>query len=101
MNILITHMPLKHLRLPKNLGLLSQLQSISMEGNKLSFVRQDIIKGGTDRMMKYLRDRITEEVVCDARLNEDNWPDKYGFFFLIFCIPSLTVYPGSTSKLIF
>ncbi|KOB71856.1 putative mitotic protein phosphatase 1 regulator [Operophtera brumata] len=39
--------------LPKNLGLLTQLQSISMEGNKLPFVRQDIIRGGTDRMMKY------------------------------------------------
>ncbi|CAH2234399.1 jg21203 [Pararge aegeria aegeria] len=63
-------------KLPRNLGLLSQLQSISMEGNKLSFVRQDIIKGGTDRMMKYLRERITEEVVSETRL-ENNWPDKY------------------------
>ncbi|OWR48298.1 leucine-rich repeat-containing protein 40-like [Danaus plexippus] len=64
-------------KLPKNLGLLSQLQSISMEGNKLSFVRQDVIRGGTDRMMKYLRDRMAEEVVGEARLNENNWPDKY------------------------
>ncbi|XP_050673868.1 leucine-rich repeat-containing protein 40-like isoform X2 [Leptidea sinapis] len=63
-------------KLPRNLGLLSQLQSISMEGNKLSFVRQDVIRGGTDRMMKYLRDRMTEEVVCETRYAAD-WPDKY------------------------
>ncbi|XP_050346693.1 leucine-rich repeat-containing protein 40-like [Nymphalis io] len=64
-------------KLPTNLGLLSQLQSISMEGNKLSCMRQDIIKGGTDRMMKYLRDRMTDEVVKETRVNEANWPDKY------------------------
>ncbi|XP_047509093.1 leucine-rich repeat-containing protein 40-like [Pieris napi] len=63
-------------KLPRNLGLLSQLQSISMEGNKLSFVRQDVIRGGTDRMMKYLRDRITEEVVGETRY-ESEWPDKF------------------------
>ncbi|XP_045768574.1 leucine-rich repeat-containing protein 40-like [Maniola jurtina] len=63
-------------KLPRNLGLMSQLQSISMEGNKLSFVRQDILKGGTDRMMRYLRDRITEDVVSETRL-ENNWPDKF------------------------
>ncbi|KAM3964275.1 leucine-rich repeat-containing protein 40 [Aphomia sociella] len=64
-------------KLPKNLGLLSQLQSISMEGNKLSFVRQDVIRGGTDRMMKFLRDRISEELVCETRATENEWPDKY------------------------
>ncbi|CAG4985752.1 unnamed protein product [Colias eurytheme] len=63
-------------QLPRNLGLLSQLQSINMEGNKLSFVRQDVIRGGTDRMMKYLRDRIGEEVVSETRY-EAEWPDKY------------------------
>ncbi|KAJ8721607.1 hypothetical protein PYW07_002382 [Mythimna separata] len=64
-------------QLPRNLGLLSQLQSISMEGNKLSFVRQDVIRGGTERMMKFLRDRIADEVVSEARLTPDEWPDKY------------------------
>ncbi|XP_059046588.1 leucine-rich repeat-containing protein 40-like isoform X1 [Achroia grisella] len=64
-------------KLPKNLGLLSQLQSINMEGNKLSMVRQDVIKGGTDRMMKFLRDRITEELVCDTKVTNNDWPDKY------------------------
>ncbi|XP_072939325.1 leucine-rich repeat-containing protein 40-like isoform X1 [Epargyreus clarus] len=64
-------------KLPRNLGLLSQLQSISMEGNRLSFVRQDIIKGGTDRMMKFLRDRITEEVINETRQTDAGWPDKY------------------------
>ncbi|XP_075974548.1 leucine-rich repeat-containing protein 40-like [Anticarsia gemmatalis] len=64
-------------KLPRNLGLLSQLQSINMEGNKLSFVRQDVIRGGTERMMKFLRDRITEEVVSETRFTPDEWPDKY------------------------
>lgn len=63
-------------RLPRNLGLLSQLQSINMEGNKLSFVRQDVIRGGTERMMKYLRDRITEDIVSETRFTPDEWPDK-------------------------
>ncbi|XP_041988341.1 leucine-rich repeat-containing protein 40-like isoform X2 [Aricia agestis] len=62
-------------KLPKNLGLLSQLQSISMEGNRLSSVRQDVIRGGTDRMMKYLRDRMCEDEE-DTRCKEE-WPDKY------------------------
>ncbi|KPI96791.1 Leucine-rich repeat-containing protein 40 [Papilio xuthus] len=64
-------------KLPRNLGLLSQLQSISMDGNKLSFVRQDIIRGGTDRMMKYLRDRIAEEVDSDSKILHNEWPDKF------------------------
>ncbi|XP_068632359.1 leucine-rich repeat-containing protein 40-like [Battus philenor] len=64
-------------KLPKNLGLLSQLQSINMDGNKLSFVRQDIIRGGTDRMMKYLRDRIAEEVDSDSRVLNNEWPDTF------------------------
>ncbi|KAJ8730898.1 hypothetical protein PYW08_002311 [Mythimna loreyi] len=64
-------------KLPRNLGLLSQLQSINMEGNKLSFVRQDVLRGGTERMMKFLRDRIAEEVVSETRVTADNWPDKY------------------------
>ncbi|CAH2076190.1 unnamed protein product, partial [Iphiclides podalirius] len=64
-------------KLPRNLGLLSQLQSISMAGNKLSSVRQDIISGGTDRMMKYLRDRITEEVESDSNILHNEWPDKF------------------------
>lgn len=63
-------------KLPRNLGLMSQLQSINMDGNRLSFVRQDIIRGGTDRMMKFLRDRITEEILAETRL-ENEWPDKY------------------------
>lgn len=64
-------------KLPRNLGLLSQLQSINMEGNKLAFVRQDVIRGGSERMIKFLRDRIAEELVTDSRQTADEWPDKY------------------------
>lgn len=63
-------------RLPRNLGLLSQLQSLSMEGNKLSAIRQDVIRGGTDRMMKYLRDRMTDELVSETQYTNNDWPDK-------------------------
>lgn len=65
-------------KLPRNLGLLSQLQSLSMEGNTLSCVRQDVVRGGTDRMMKFLRARMTDEIVGEARCVADTvWPDKY------------------------
>ncbi|KAL0880814.1 hypothetical protein ABMA27_001999 [Loxostege sticticalis] len=64
-------------KLPRNLGLLSQLQSLSMEGNKLSAIRQDVIRGGTDRMMKYLRDRMTDELVSETQYTNNDWPDKY------------------------
>lgn len=47
-----------------------------MEGNRLSCVRQDVIRGGTERMMQFLRDRISEEVVSETRLTNDDWPDK-------------------------
>lgn len=63
-------------KLPKNLGLLSQLQSLSMEGNRLTSVRNDIVRGGTDRMMKYLRDRLTDDAE-EHKVPEAEWPDKY------------------------
>ncbi|KAJ2949994.1 hypothetical protein O0L34_g11326 [Tuta absoluta] len=60
-------------KLPKNLGLLTQLQSINMDGNKFAFVRSDVLRGGTDRMMRFLRDRI----VSESSYTEDEWPDTY------------------------
>lgn len=48
-----------------------------MEGNKLSAIRQDVIRGGTDRMMKYLRDRMTDELVSETQYTNNDWPDKW------------------------
>ncbi|KAL4715388.1 hypothetical protein ACJJTC_015159 [Scirpophaga incertulas] len=65
-------------KLPRNLGLMSQLQSLNMEGNRLSCIRQDVLRGGTDRMMKFLRDRMAQEIVEETTRERDSeWPDKY------------------------
>nr|XP_022917612.1 leucine-rich repeat-containing protein 40-like [Onthophagus taurus] len=47
--------------LPNTLGLLPHLQNLQVEGNVLKNIRQDIIKGGTSRILKHLRDKLNEE----------------------------------------
>ncbi|KAI4461761.1 leucine rich repeat [Holotrichia oblita] len=47
--------------LPNTLGLLPHLQNLQIEGNIIKHIRQDIIKGGTSRILKYLRDKLNEE----------------------------------------
>ncbi|GJQ71783.1 hypothetical protein Trydic_g11476 [Trypoxylus dichotomus] len=47
--------------LPNTLGLLPHLQNLQIEGNIIKHIRQDIIKGGTTRILKYLRDKLNEE----------------------------------------
>lgn len=64
-------------KLPGNLGLLSQLQSLNMEGNKFTSLRQDVIQGGTERMLKYLRERVSTEEPEEKEIKELAWPDKY------------------------
>ncbi|KRT78958.1 hypothetical protein AMK59_7353 [Oryctes borbonicus] len=47
--------------LPNTLGLLPHLQNLQIEGNIIKHIRQDIVKGGTSRILKYLRDKLNEE----------------------------------------
>lgn len=69
-------------RLPNSLGFLSRLQNLQLEGNKFKSIRQDVIKGGTVRLLKYLRDNLNEadapplkEVQIETP--RQLFPDKY------------------------
>lgn len=44
--------------LPNSLGLLSHLQNLQIEGNKFRHIRQDLLKAGTCRLLKHLRDKM-------------------------------------------
>lgn len=43
------------------MGLLPHLQNLQLEGNKFKNVRQDMIKSGTTRLLKHLRDKFNNE----------------------------------------
>lgn len=43
------------------MGLLPHLQNLQIEGNKFKNIRQDIIKGGTIRLLKHLREQFGDE----------------------------------------
>lgn len=70
--------------LPNSLGLLSHLQNLQIEGNKFKQIRQDLIKGGTLRLLKHLRDKM---IADEKKLNVNGtnainqevrvFPDKY------------------------
>ncbi|XP_046390373.1 leucine-rich repeat-containing protein 40-like isoform X2 [Ischnura elegans] len=47
--------------LPSSLGLLPHLQALQVEGNPLRGVRNDIIRCGTVRLLRYLRERWQSE----------------------------------------
>lgn len=40
------------------MGLLAHLQNLQIEGNKLKQIRADIVKGGTHRILKHLREKF-------------------------------------------
>lgn len=71
-------------RLPNSLGYLSNLQNLQLEGNILKSIRQDVIKGGTIRLLKHLRDNIDEENMAKLKIKDhaaeipkSTFPDKY------------------------
>ncbi|XP_055497878.1 leucine-rich repeat-containing protein 40 [Leucoraja erinacea] len=47
--------------LPYKLGNLPKLKSLLLEGNPLRSIRRDIINGGTQELLKYLRSRMEEQ----------------------------------------
>lgn len=68
--------------LPNGLGLLPHLQNLQIEGNALKQIRMDIIKGGTCRILKFLRERMEDvgvEKVNSATGFQDKqiFPNKY------------------------
>lgn len=71
--------------LPNTLSLLPHLQNLQVEGNKLKQIRSDIIKGGTSRIVKHLREKFDEESNSSEyqikeiplSFNVSIFPDKY------------------------
>ncbi|RZC39469.1 leucine-rich repeat-containing protein 40-like [Asbolus verrucosus] len=70
--------------LPNSLGLLAHLQNLQLEGNKLKKIRADIIKGGTIRILKYLKEKLDDEEIenipklSNSRTHEPKiFPDRY------------------------
>lgn len=56
------------------MGLLPHLQNLQIEGNKFKNVRQDMIKGGTTRLLKHLRDKFSDESVKIVNTNVSHIP---------------------------
>nr|XP_056700265.1 leucine-rich repeat-containing protein 40 isoform X2 [Euleptes europaea] len=48
-------------RLPYKLGNLPQLQFLALEGNPLRAIRRDVLKKGTQEILKYLRSKIQDD----------------------------------------
>lgn len=81
--ILIAKINLYFVSLPKTLALLPHLQNLQLEGNALKQIRNDIIKGGTCRILKFLREKM-EDVVdinkstnTSVTQNKSTFPNKY------------------------
>ncbi|XP_050303394.1 leucine-rich repeat-containing protein 40-like [Anthonomus grandis grandis] len=47
--------------IPCVLSLLPHLQSLKLEGNQLKSIRSDVIRTGTQRIMQFLKEKLTEE----------------------------------------
>lgn len=74
--------------LPNSLGFLTELQKLYIDGNPLRSIRQQVIRGGTERVLKYLRDKVKDEDVPKiialkytdqnqmSRINQ-TFPDKF------------------------
>ncbi|XP_044260698.1 leucine-rich repeat-containing protein 40-like isoform X2 [Tribolium madens] len=69
--------------LPNSLGLLAHLQNLQLEGNKLKKIRADIIKGGTMRILKHLKEQLADEEVenvpkaSTTQIKAKTFPDRY------------------------
>lgn len=70
--------------LPSTLSLLPHLQNLQLEGNKLKKIRSDVIKAGTFRIIKHLRENLIAEEVKDMNISEGSvfmppsqFPDKF------------------------
>ncbi|XP_028142541.1 leucine-rich repeat-containing protein 40-like isoform X2 [Diabrotica virgifera virgifera] len=69
--------------LPNAMGLMPHLQSFKIEGNKLKQIRPDIIHTGTNRILRHLREKISDEelqilsVPSDVSYDCKIYPDRY------------------------
>ncbi|KAJ8984995.1 hypothetical protein NQ317_016906 [Molorchus minor] len=72
------------MELPNAMGIMPHLQSLKLEGNKLKQIRPDIIRAGTNRILRHLREKITDEdlqglggISSDGSYDAKYFPDRY------------------------
>lgn len=69
--------------LPNTLGLLPHLQNLQIEGNSLKQIRMDVIKGGTNRILKHLREKLQDNQMEKVQKSQEKchitepFPNKY------------------------
>lgn len=66
------------------MALLPHLQNLQIEGNALKQIRNDIIKGGTSRILKFLREKLDKTEIRDKTVTstasvqiKQTFPNKY------------------------
>ncbi|XP_066152991.1 leucine-rich repeat-containing protein 40-like isoform X2 [Euwallacea fornicatus] len=71
-------------KIPATLSLLPHLQSLKIEGNKLKHIRPDIVHTGTQRLLQFLRETLSDDelaaVTCGAVNSPAEacvFPDRY------------------------
>lgn len=67
--------------LPSGLSTLAHLVSLQLEGNPIRSIRRDILQGGTQRILKTLKDRSKdikpENVTSNLLSSQQQFPDKF------------------------
>lgn len=58
------------------MGLLPHLQNLQIEGNKFKNIRQDIVKAGTLRLLRHLRESFNDENTKIINSNVSHMPFK-------------------------
>ncbi|XP_066259924.1 leucine-rich repeat-containing protein 40-like isoform X1 [Euwallacea similis] len=71
-------------KIPAALSLLPHLQSLKIEGNKLKYIRPDIVHTGTQRLLQFLRETLSDDdlttITCGAVNSPAEacvFPDRY------------------------
>lgn len=69
--------------LPNTIGLMPHLQSFKIDGNRLKLIRPDIIHAGTNRILRHLKEKISDEdlqalnIPKDVSYDSRIFPDRY------------------------
>ncbi|XP_056639676.1 leucine-rich repeat-containing protein 40-like isoform X2 [Diorhabda sublineata] len=69
--------------LPNTIGLMPHLLSLKIDGNRLKLIRPDIIHAGTNRILRHLKEKISDEdlkalhIPSDVSLNSRIFPNRY------------------------
>lgn len=75
-------------RIPNYIGIMPNLKQFAIEGNNVKNVRADIIRCGTPRILKHIRQGVestnfntSEQLALDTSVNI--YPDKYVYFLYV------------------